>query len=195
VTPYYDSLIMQVVASGNNREETINTLYQFLDKMVINGVCTNIPLVKKILKDEKFLSGEYDTNFLQGFLERTDVPVLIKEIEQAAGEDATAMDFEMLKIEGSDEIKVLSSQAGVFYLTPSPAEPEFTKEGDIIGVDDTLCLLEAMKLFSALNLRSYAKDGVDLYDAKMSYEVVRVVPMTGQAVNRGDLLFVIRPKS
>lgn len=195
VTPYYDSLIMQVIASGNNREETIQTLYQYLDKMVINGVCTNIPLVKKILKDEKFLSGEYDTNFLGGFLERTDIPSLIKEIEDAAGEDASAMDIESLKIEGSDEIKVLSSQAGVFYLTPSPTEPEFAKEGDVLGVDDTLCLLEAMKLFSAVNLRSYAKDGVDLYDPDQRYEIVRVVPVSGQAVNRGDLLFVIRPKT
>jgi acetyl/propionyl-CoA carboxylase alpha subunit/acetyl-CoA carboxylase alpha subunit len=192
VTPFYDSLIMQVVASGCDRNETIDTLYRFLDKMVVRGVCTNIPLVKKILKDDVFLNGDYDTNFLGGFFERIDIKELVDEIESSAGEDSSVVTLDALKIEGSDEIKILSPQAGVFYATPSPSEPDFAPVGGSVGVTDTLCLLEAMKLFSPITLESFGKDGVALYPVG-DYEVVRVVPSSGQAVNKGDLLFVIKP--
>ena len=194
VSPYYDSLIMQIIANGSDRQETIDTLYRFLDKLVINGVCTNIHLVKRILKDEVFVGGDYNTGFLNGFLDRIDVKALIWDIEQAAGEDTSVLNLDVLRIEGTDEIKVLSSQAGVFYLTPSPAEPDFVKVGDVVTTDSTLCLLEAMKLFSALNLNAYGKDGQELYPSDKKYELVRIVPVSGQAVNRGDLLFVIKPK-
>jgi biotin carboxyl carrier protein len=100
--------------------------------------------------------------------------------------------LDALKIDGSEEIKVLSSQAGVFYATPSPSEPDFAPVGTKIGTKGTLCLLEAMKLFSPITLESYGKDGVGLYP-EGDYEVVRVVPNSGQAVNKGDLLFVIKP--
>jgi acetyl/propionyl-CoA carboxylase alpha subunit/acetyl-CoA carboxylase carboxyltransferase component len=192
ISPYYDSLIMQVIATGRDRKETIDTMYRYLDKLIINGVCTNIPMVKKILKDKTFIKGVYDTNFLKGFLGRIDAKALIEEIESAAGEDTCAVNLDSLKIEGSDEIKVLSAQAGIFYLTPSPSEPEFVHVGKVIGIEDTLCLMEAMKLFSAITLGSFGKEDHPLYPAGQ-YEVVRVVPVSGQAVNRGDLLFVIKP--
>jgi biotin carboxyl carrier protein len=149
--------------------------------------------VKKILKDEVFVGGDYNTGFLNGFLDRIDVKALTEEIEHAAGEDTSVVSLDALRIEGSDEIKVLSAQAGVFYLTPSPAEPDFVKVGDVIDTNSTLCLLEAMKLFTAINLNGYGKDGTELYPSDTKYEVVRVVPVSGQAVNRGDLLFVIKP--
>lgn len=195
ITPYYDSLIMQVVATGTDRNDTIETLYNFLDRLVINGVCTNISLVKKILKDEVFVGGDYDTTFLTHFLDRVDIKALIDEIEAAAGEDTSVLDLDTLRIEGTDEIKVLSSQAGVFYLTPSPTEPEFVSENAIVDVDQTLCLLEAMKLFNATSLASYARDDQELYPSTQKYQVVRIVPVNGQAVNKGDLLFVIKPVS
>ena len=37
---------------------------------------------------------------------------------------------------------------GVVYLSSDPSQPPFVREGDIIGVGQTLCLIEAMKTFS-----------------------------------------------
>jgi acetyl-CoA carboxylase biotin carboxyl carrier protein len=37
---------------------------------------------------------------------------------------------------------------GVFYLAPSPEEPPFVKVGSVISEDDTLCVIEAMKIFN-----------------------------------------------
>ena len=37
---------------------------------------------------------------------------------------------------------------GVFYLAPSPEEPPFVEVGSVISEDDTLCVIEAMKIFN-----------------------------------------------
>ena len=37
---------------------------------------------------------------------------------------------------------------GVFYRAPSPEEPPFVEVGSIISADDTLCVIEAMKIFN-----------------------------------------------
>lgn len=193
ISPYYDSLIMQVIAYGHDRDATIKILTEYLAEVKISGVCTNIPMLIRILKDEIFQKGVYDTNYLEGFIQRIDQKELIAEIEASSGEGQGGIDRSSILIEGSDEIKVLSPQAGVFYTTASPSEPEFVKEGDEITLAKTMCLLEAMKLFTSLNLQSYNKDH-ELY-ADQKYTLVRTVPVSGQAVNKGDLLFVIKPIS
>lgn len=48
-----------------------------------------------------------------------------------------------------------------------------------------------MKLFSPLSLKN-CNPGGDFYDSDKNYEVVKVIPTPGQAVNKGDLLFVIK---
>ena len=39
---------------------------------------------------------------------------------------------------------------GVFYRTAAPAEPFFVNEGDIVSGEDTLCIIEAMKIFNPI---------------------------------------------
>ena len=118
---------------------------------------------------------------------------LIREIEEASGMDSTVLDLEMLKIEGSDEIKVLSPSTGVFYRTPSPSEPEYVNVGDVVSTEDTLCQLEAMKMFTPMNLGTFASEEGELYSSATRYRITRINIVGGQQVNEGDLLFVIKP--
>ncbi len=193
VSPFYDSLIVQIICRGSNRKDAINKMRAYLDKVKIHGICTNISLIKHILKDEKFLKGKYDTNYLSEFLTRIDAGELIREIEEASGTTGSDLDLEMLKIEGSDELKVLSPSTGVFYRTPSPSEPEYVNVGDIVTTDDTLCQLEAMKMFTPVNLNSFSSDAGEVYSSAQKYKITRINLTTGQQVNEGDLLFVIKP--
>ena len=39
---------------------------------------------------------------------------------------------------------------GIFYRTAGPDEPHFVEEGDVVSGEDTLCLIEAMKIFNAI---------------------------------------------
>lgn len=64
VTPYYDPLIAKVIFHGSNREESIKTALVALQKIKIEGIKTNIPLLKEIIQHECFRQGQYDTNFI-----------------------------------------------------------------------------------------------------------------------------------
>ncbi|MBI1924680.1 acetyl-CoA carboxylase biotin carboxyl carrier protein [Candidatus Poribacteria bacterium] len=43
---------------------------------------------------------------------------------------------------------IKSPMPGVFYLAPSPEEPPFVEVGSVILENDTLCVIEAMKIFN-----------------------------------------------
>tara|TARA_R110002072_G_scaffold5527_6_gene35378 strand:+ start:7455 stop:12371 length:4917 start_codon:yes stop_codon:yes gene_type:complete len=193
ISPFYDSLIIQIICHGKDRNDTIAKMLAYLDRVKITGICTNISLVKRILRDQEFIDGIYDTTYLPRFLKRIDIDELIREIDEASGNDGKGLDMEMLKIEGSDEIKVLSPSTGVFYRTPSPSEPEYVTVGDVISTDVTMCQLEAMKMFTPMTLGSFSSDDGELYSSKQKYQVTRVNLTSGQQVNEGDLLFVIKP--
>ena len=193
VSPFYDSLIVQIICHGADRKDAINKMHAYLSKVKIHGICTNISLIKRILKDKIFLKGVYDTAYLPEFLSRIDVGELIGEIEEASGTASTELDLEMLKIEGSDELKVLSPSTGVFYRTPSPSEPEYVNVGDIVTTDDILCQLEAMKMFTPVNLNSFSVGEGEVYASSQKYKITRINLISGQQVNEGDLLFVIKP--
>jgi len=193
VSPFYDSLIVQIIAHGADRADTVAKMLAYLDRIKINGISTNISLIKRVLKDEVFLSGDYDTTFLANFLERTDVPSLIEDIERVSGSSADVIDLDMLRIENSQELKVLSPSSGVFFRTPSPSEPEYVSVGDQVTVGDTLCVLEAMKMFTSCSLNSFSSSQGELYPSLTQYRVNRINVSNGQQVNEGDLLFVIQP--
>ena len=48
------------------------------------------------------------------------------------------------------DVRVESPMVGVFYRSASPGSPAFVEVGDVVSVGQTLCLLEAMKLFNEL---------------------------------------------
>lgn len=193
VSPFYDSMIVQIICYGTDRDDTIKKMRRYLERVRITGVCTNIPLLKRVLDDSVFQKGIYDTTYLPQFLARMDVDAFIKDIEDSADLSADAVDISALKIEGSDELKVLSPTTSIFYGSSSPSEPAFVNEGDIIQIDHTLCLMEAMKMFTPLSLKQLNRGDTTLYPATQSYQVTRVLNTDGQQVNQGDLLFVVKP--
>lgn len=193
VSPFYDSLIAQIVCYGHDRDDTINTLHDYLSRVSIKGLCTNIPLLKRILKDEVFVKGIYDTTYLPKFLKAVDKDSLIQETEASASGAADDFDINNFRIEGTNEIKVISTSTGIYYSKASPTEPEFIQVGSVIGIEDTLCLMEAMKIYSAINLKSFNRVGRELFSPDKKYRIERINNANGQQLNTGDLLFVVSP--
>ena len=70
VPPYYDSLIAKLVCHGADREEAMNKTQRALDMFVVQGIHTTIPMHKKIFADPEFRSGQFDTKYMERFLER-----------------------------------------------------------------------------------------------------------------------------
>jgi acetyl/propionyl-CoA carboxylase alpha subunit len=191
VSPYYDSLIAQIIMRGKDRADVVKKLYDYLDSVVIRGIATNIPLLKLILSDATFNEGVYDTNYLPRLMAELDIPALIAEMEAAA--DTAVVNTESLRVGESNELKVLAQGAGIFYTSPAPGEADFVKEGDIVTVEQTLALTEAMKMFSQVNLAGFNRQDAVLYPEDTQYRIERILNSNGQQVSQGDLLFVISP--
>jgi len=191
ISPFYDSMIAQLIVHGRNRKDAIKKLIDALDNTVIKGVCTNISLLKRILNDPTFVNGDYDTGYLPAFLETLDKEQIVEEMAYT-GVDKADSDLSNLQISGTDEIKVISPMTGIYYSTPTPSEPEFVKVGDKVNLSQTLCQVEAMKLFTHISLSSVPGSG-EIFTAENEYEVVRVNQANNAQVNSGDLLFVVKP--
>ena len=64
ILPYYDSMIAKVITYGQTRQEAIEKMRRCLYEFVIEGVDTNIEFQEKILTNEKYLEGVFDTGFI-----------------------------------------------------------------------------------------------------------------------------------
>ncbi|TQV84707.1 ATP-grasp domain-containing protein [Exilibacterium tricleocarpae] len=191
VSPFYDSLIAQIICRGSSRDDVIEKLYRYLDSVVIEGIATNIPLLKRILKDETFNKGNYDTNYLPAFMATLDAGALIAETEAAASSASQGLSKEAIRVDDSHELKVFADSAGIFYTASSPADPDFVKPGDIVTSTQTLAVMEAMKMFRQVNLSDFNRADVELYPADKRYRIERVNNTNGQQVSSGDLLFIV----
>ena len=69
IPPFYDSLIAKLIAYGRDREEALARMNRALDEFFIEGVKTTIPFHKKLINHPDFVSGKFDT----GFLDRVDL--------------------------------------------------------------------------------------------------------------------------
>ena len=67
IPPYYDSMIGKLITVAQTRQEAINTMHRALSEYVIEGVKTTIPFHLQLMKDERFLSGDFNTKFLDNF--------------------------------------------------------------------------------------------------------------------------------
>lgn len=83
-----------------------------------------------------------------------------------------------MPLEGAVEIR--ASVAGTYYRSPSPTADPFVEIGTRVSSDDTVGLIEVMKLFTSVPA------GVD-------GEVVELVQENAAVVEAGDVLMYIRP--
>ena len=192
IPPYYDSLVVQLIVWGKTRNAAIRRMIQYLDRVELEGVSTSIPLMKQILKNPQFQQGNYDTQFLPQFLQEISIENLIAETKSFSGQNHLVLNEESLQIDDSNEMKVLSHQLARFYLNSSPSDPPYITEGQIIDCDQTLFLLESMKVFQECSLSSYQQGEQAMYNAPR-YCVKKIIAESGQTVNQGDLLLIIEP--
>lgn len=75
VTPYYDSLLVKISTSGMNFKEAAAKMDRNLKEFRIRGVKTNIPFLNNVVTHEKFLSGAFDTSFIDTTPELFEFPV------------------------------------------------------------------------------------------------------------------------
>jgi acetyl-CoA carboxylase biotin carboxylase subunit len=70
IPPDYDSLVAKVIAFAPTRDLAIRKMQVALETTTVVGIKTNIPLHLAILADPDFRKGKYNTQFMEGFLNK-----------------------------------------------------------------------------------------------------------------------------
>ena len=71
VPPYYDSMLAKLIVHADDREEAIRKMRSALGEVIIEGVDTNIDYQYEILNHKKFISGDFDVEFIGGMMNET----------------------------------------------------------------------------------------------------------------------------
>lgn len=77
-------------------------------------------------------------------------------------------------------VAVKSPMVGTFYRSPAPDEPAFVEVSDRIRSDQTVCIIEAMKLMNEI-------------EAEVSGQVMEILVKNGEPVEYGQTLMLINP--
>ena len=64
VPPYYDALLAKMTVHGRTWDETVRRTNRSLEEFLLRGVKTNILFLKNIMEEPDFLSGKFDTSYL-----------------------------------------------------------------------------------------------------------------------------------
>jgi acetyl-CoA carboxylase biotin carboxylase subunit len=65
---FYDSLLAKLVSYDLTRAGAIAIMKRALDEYTIAPLKTTIPLHRKIMDDENFRAGDFDTGFIRKFV-------------------------------------------------------------------------------------------------------------------------------
>uniref|UniRef100_A0A8I6A8G9 Propionyl-CoA carboxylase alpha chain, mitochondrial n=1 Tax=Rattus norvegicus TaxID=10116 RepID=A0A8I6A8G9_RAT len=64
ISIYYDPMISKLVTYGSDRAEALKRMEDALDSYVIRGVTHNIPLLREVIINTRFVKGDISTKFL-----------------------------------------------------------------------------------------------------------------------------------
>ena len=167
----------------------IQELIKFVAKSGATEVDLEIDNVKISIKSPpKKRRGEKDDpipTMIQQAPELLNIPVA--PIKQAAQEQEEsnpsiqdASDKKVGEEKESNYITIKSSMIGTFYRSSSPDKPPFVNVGDDIKVGDTICIVEAMKLFNEI-------------ESEVSGKIIKVLVDDSTPVEFDQPLFLIDP--
>ncbi len=80
----------------------------------------------------------------------------------------------------SNLVEIKSPMIGTFYLTANPESPAFVSEGDVIKAGETVCIIEAMKLFNEI-------------ESEISGKIVKILVSNASPVEYDQPLFLVDP--
>lgn len=81
---------------------------------------------------------------------------------------------------GKKTLEIKSPMIGTFYRTANPDSPPFASVGDTISKGQTVCIIEAMKLFNEI-------------ESEVSGTIVKVMVENSSPVEYDQVLFVVEP--
>ena len=77
-------------------------------------------------------------------------------------------------------VAIKSPMIGTLYHKPSPDKPVFKNVGDMVSAGETVCIIEAMKLFNEI-------------ESEVTGKIVKIVANDMTPVEYGQTLFLVEP--
>ena len=106
-------------------------------------------------------------------------PLPQHDLKSAPNESAAySSDLDAIDKRPEEAIGVISPMVGTFYASPNPESPAYVKIGDEVMAGDTLCVIEAMKIFNHV-------------EAEHTGIVRKILKDSGDPVEFGEVLFMI----
>ena len=106
----------------------------------------------------------------------------VRSIEAVSAKTAGREAGESDDFEKEGLVPVYSPMLGTFYRAPSPGAPPFVEVGAVVTEEDTLCIIEVMKLYSAIK-------------ASLGGRITKICAEDGQMVEYNQVLFLIEPET
>lgn len=104
VSVYYDPLIGKLIAYGLNRDDAIRNLMEAIKRFEITGIETTLPFGKFVCEHPNFISGAFDTHFIENYFREEDIKSYYEKDAMLAGKialDLFLKDKEKVKIRHS----------------------------------------------------------------------------------------------
>ncbi|MEN8185984.1 MAG: acetyl-CoA carboxylase biotin carboxyl carrier protein [Bacteroidota bacterium] len=153
----------------------IQSLIKFVAKSGVNEVKLEQEGFKITIKTG---TGKTETTILQ-HAPATQVPVAQQFVEPVA-EQAKAVESKQEADDSEKYLTIKSPIIGTFYRKPAPEKPDFVKVGDVISEGDTVCIIEAMKLFNEV-------------ESEVSGKIVKVLVDDASPIEFDQPLFLVDP--
>ncbi|MFC1616921.1 acetyl-CoA carboxylase biotin carboxylase subunit [Candidatus Margulisiibacteriota bacterium] len=65
IPPNYDSMLAKLIAFGKDRKEALQRAKRALEEFIIDGIPTTIPFHQKVIENDSFKKGKFDTSFIE----------------------------------------------------------------------------------------------------------------------------------
>ncbi len=161
-------------ASSNTNTSEIRDLIDFISKTGLNEVNLETKELKLHVKREP------DQKIFKSAAAPVTAPVQQIAPQVTAQPTVTKATAEAPAASGKKTVDIKSPMIGTFYRSSTPENPPFVSVGDKVSKGQTVCIIEAMKLFNEI-------------ESEVSGTVVKVMAENATPVEYDQVLFVVEP--
>ena len=197
----YDPLFAKLIVRGTDRGDALRRLRRALSEFRVEGISTTLPFHRALLEDQVFVSGEYTTGFvaerLPGMeIEASPVSTAGEAQEKVSREVEVEVNGKLFRVrlyeerdearekgpplrrKGSTTRRATVGQGAVVAPMQGTIVKVLVEEGQEVGADEAVCILEAMKMESEIR-------------AQRAGRVREVLVEAGKTVRSGEPLVVL----
>ncbi|MEN8248146.1 MAG: acetyl-CoA carboxylase biotin carboxyl carrier protein [Bacteroidota bacterium] len=156
------------------KTKEIRDLIDFIAGTGLNEVNIETEELKLSVKREPKIKQVIDSGA------RVAAPAVTMEAPHAAPSPATPAAKSDDSASASGYVEIKSPMIGTFYRAANPEADAFVNVGDSVGVGQTVCIVEAMKLFNEI-------------ESEVSGKIVKVLIDNGTPVEYDQPLFLVDP--